>query len=338
MFAKLSLEVPTRSAVVLDQPTSPLLTQSLPMRPLPPLPAVSSQVSLHSQMMYVLMRFAGPAVDPTSSNTTSGPHSSDLANKADPRVDSDNDRNTSSGGIGSSSWMSTALPHRDVKNTTSSNESSSKSSASAGSGTTTQKSEPSAQGTGLEDIKSQPPNNLPDKVPTGTSTDFVVSGSTPSATTGASSAAAAGSIPSSSTNTTADAMHAHQDIPTENVDSSTLSTSQPSHPVEGHRDSIVNPDAIPTAGGKKIGEDAYVERKSMQADSIDPGLPTAAATSANTTRNVGTAEATGTPSTFEHGLEHEKKSSVTSGSSETEHKEKKGLTEKIKNKLHIHKH
>ena len=47
----------------------------------------------------------GPAVDPTSSNTTSGPHSSDLANKADLRVDSDNDRTT---GVGSSNITGTS--------------------------------------------------------------------------------------------------------------------------------------------------------------------------------------------------------------------------------------
>jgi hypothetical protein len=75
------------------------------------------------------------------------------------------------------------------------------------------------------------------------------------------------------------------------------------------------------------------------------GLP--ATTSGNTARNVGTAEATGRPSTT---LSEHEKSSVTSGSSQkeksvtssggsgSEHKEKKGLVEKIKEKVHIHKH
>ena len=146
------------------------------------------------------------------------------------------------------------------------------------------------------------------------------------------------------------------------------STTEPSHSLTGSRDPIaptkpdhtnsplkpaekggshgVNPDAIPLAGGKKIGEDAYTERKSLQVDSIDAGLP--ATTSSNTARNVGTAEATGRPSTTsEHekssvisggsGSDH-KKSSVASGGSGSEHKEKKGLVEKIKEKVHIHKH
>jgi len=353
----------------------------------------------------VLTDMQGPAVDPTSSNTTSGPHSSNLANKADPRVDSDNDRHTgvgssnitgasasttsgphssdaankvdprvdsdndrhttsgadSTGPIGGSSWMSTALPHREGNSTTAHSEISSKPSTAAISGTTTQQSSHSqskqspTERTGLEDLKSQPPNNLPTEVPTGTSTDFVAPGSTPSAITGTSSEAATSSVPSSSTNTTTDPMHAHQDIPNETVGSSVPSTSQPSHSLTGSRGSIaptkpdytnsplkpaekggahgVNPDAIPVAGGKKIGEDAYVERKSMQADSIDAGLP--ATTSSNTARNVGTAEATGRPSTT---LSEHEKSSVTSGGSGSEHKEKKGLVEKIKEKVHIHKH
>jgi hypothetical protein len=210
-------------------------------------------------------------------------------------------------------------------------------------------------------------------------------------------------------------MHASQSIPNETVGSSVPAPFSPSHSELGSRGSIavtkpadksgehgiINPSAIPTAGGKKIGEDAYVERKSMQADTIDSGLPTGATTSANTARNVGTAEATGIPSTststvghehekssipttstlghehekssipstsilghehekstvpstsalgHEHekstvpststlGHEHEKeKSSLTSGSSEPEHKEKKSLGEKIKDKMHLHKH
>jgi hypothetical protein len=382
---------------------------------------------------------SGPAVDPTSSNTTStsgphssiiankadprvdsdndrhtgvgssniggaststnsGPHDSNLANKADPRVDSDNDRHTgsgagSTGGIGSSSWMSTALPHREGNNTTSSTETSSKPSAAGLTGTTTQhtsKSQPehSSAPTGLEDITSQPPNNLPTNVPTGTSTDFVAPGSSTSA------------VHSSTTESTSNPLHASQSTPNETVGSSVPAPFSPSHSELGSRGSIavtkpaekggehgiINPSAIPTAGGKKIGEDAYVERKSMQADTIDSGLPTGAPTSANTARNVGTAEATGIPSTttttvgHEHekssipststlGQEHEKstvpststlghqhekssvpststlghehekeKSSVISGSSEPEHKEKKSLSEKIKDKMHIHKH
>jgi hypothetical protein len=361
---------------------------------------------------------SGPAVDPTSSNTTSnsgphssniankadprvdsdndrhtgvgssniggaststnsGPHDSNLANKADPRVDSDNDRHTSSGtgsigGIGSSSWMSTALPHREGNNTTSSTETSSKPSAAALTGTTTQhtsRSQPeqSSAPTGLEDITSQPPNNLPQNVPTGTSTDFVAPGSSTSA------------VPSSTTYSASNPKPLNEAIPSETAGSSVPAPFSPEHSALGSRGSIavskpdngVNPTAIPTAGGKKVGEDAYVERKSMQADSIDSGLPTGATTSANTARNVGTAEATGIPSTttstlghehekssvpitstlgHEHekssipststlGHEHEKeKSSVVSGSSEPEHKEKKSLKEKIKEKVHIHKH
>jgi hypothetical protein len=301
-----------------------------------------------------------------------------MANKADPRVDSDNDRHTgstagSTGGIGSSSWMSTALPHREGNNTTSSTETSSKPSAAGLTGTTSQHTsqshpEHSSTPTGLEDITSQPPNNLPTNVPTGTSTDFVAPGSSTSA------------IPSSTTESTSNPMHAHQDIPNkETVGSSVPAAFGPEHSELGSRGSIavtkpdngVNPSAIPTAGGKKIGEDAYVERKSMQADTIDSGLPTGATTSANTARNVGTAEATGVPtttastvghehekssvpststlgneessipstSTVGHEHEHEKeKPSVVSGSSEPEHKEKKSLKEKIKEKVHIHKH
>lgn len=313
-----------------------------------------------------LTTIPGPAVDPTSSNTTSGPHSSNLANKADPRVDSDNDRSTgvgssnitgtsssttsgphssdaankvdprvdsdnskidSTGPIGGSSWMSTALPHREGNNTTSNT---------GVSGTTTQQTSQSPVA-GLEDIKSQPPNVLPTNVPEGTSTDFGAPDSAPSAVTG-SSAATTSSIPSSSTNTTTE-------ISDKAAGSSVPSTTAPSHSLTGSHDSVtptkpaeksgthnVNPDAIPLAGGKKIGEDAYTERKSIQVDSIDAGLP--ATTTANTARNVGTAEATGRPSTTS---EHEK-SSVVSGGSGSEHKEKKGLVEKIKEKVHIHKH
>lgn len=229
--------------------------------------------------------------------------------------------------------MSTALPHREGNNTTSST---------SVSGTTTQQSSHSqAPVAGLEDMTSHPPNNLPTNVPAGTSTDFGAPDSTPSAVTGSSTAA------TSSTNTTTD-------TPKETVGSTVPSTSEPSHSLTGSRGSIaptkpdytdsplkpaekggshgVNPDAIPLAGGKKIGEDAYTERKSLQADSIDAGLP--ATTSSNTARNVGTAEATGRPSTTS---EHEK-SSVVSGGSGSDHKEKKGLVEKIKEKVHIHKH
>ena len=300
----------------------------------------------------------GPAVDPTSSNitgtsssTTSGPHSSDAANKVDPRVDSDNSKTDSTGPIGSSSWMSTALPHREGSNATPNT---------GVSGTTTEQSSHSQSkqppAAGLEDITSHPPNNLPTNVPGGTSTDFGAPDSTPSAVTGSSAAA------TSSTDTTTDTRN-------EPVGSSVPSTSEPSHSLTGSRGSIaptkpdytdsplkpaekggshgVNPDAIPLAGGKKIGEDAYTERKSLQVDSIDAGLP--ATTSSNTARNVGTAEATGRPSTTsEHekssvtsggsGSDHKEKSSVSSGGSGSEHKEKKGLVEKIKEKVHIHKH
>jgi hypothetical protein len=244
--------------------------------------------------------------------------------------------------------MSTALPHREGNNTTTT-------------GTTTQQpSHPQSKHspvTGLEDITSQPPNVLPTNVPTGTSTDFGAPDSLPSAVTGTSSSAATSSIPSSSTNTTTDTSD-------RTAGSSLPSTTEPSHSLTGSRSSVtptnadhtdsphkhtekssssnVNPDAIPLAGGKKIGEDAYTERKSMQVDSIDAGLP--ATTSSNTARNVGTAEATGRPSATLS--EHEKasvvsdkeKSSVTSGGSGSEHKEKKGLVEKIKEKVHIHKH
>jgi hypothetical protein len=150
-------------------------------------------------------------------------------------------------------------------------------------------------------------------------------------------------------------MHAHQDIPDRTVGSSAPShsltgsrasiaptkpdyTNAPLKPAEKGGDHGINPDAIPTAGGKKIGEDAYVERKSMQADSspltATTNLPTE--TSTNTARNVGTADATGVGS--HSGVGHEdKKGSIGSGSSGTEHKEKKGLVEKIKEKVHHHK-
>ena len=202
-------------------------------------------------------------------------------------------------------------------------------------------------------MKLQPPNNLPANVPTGTSTDFAAPGTTPSISA-ASTITPSTTTPSattdniSSSNTT-DPMHAHQDIPDRTVGSSAPShsltgsrasiaptkpdyTNAPLKPAEKGGDHGINPDAIPTAGGKKIGEDAYVERKSMQADSspltTTTNLPTE--TSTNTARNVGTADATG--------VGHEdKKPSIGSGSSSTEHKEKKGLVEKIKEKVHHHK-
>lgn len=198
-------------------------------------------------------------------------------------------------------------------------------------------------------MKLQPPNNLPANVPTGTSTDFAAPGTTPSTVT---PYATTDNI--SSSNTT-DPVHAHQDIPDRTVGSSAPShsltgsrasiappkpdhTNAPLKPAEKGGDHGINPDAIPTAGGKKIGEDAYVERKSMQADSSPltntTNLPTE--TSTNTARNVGTADATGVGA--HSGVGHEdKKASIGSGSSGTEHKEKKGLVEKIKEKVHHHK-
>lgn len=193
-------------------------------------------------------------------------------------------------------------------------------------------------------MKLQPPNTLPANVPTGTSTDFADPGTAPAAST----------RDISSSNTT-DPMHAHQEIPDDTVDNSA-----PSHALTGSRASIaptkpdhtnaplkpaekggehgVNPSAIPTAGGKKIGEDAYTERKSMQADSspltATTNLPTE--TSTNTARNVGTAEAAGVGAPSGVGQE-DKKTSVGSGSSASDHKEKKGLVEKIKEKVHHHK-
>jgi hypothetical protein len=79
----------------------------------------------------------------------------------------------------------------------------------------------------------------------------------------------------------------------------------------------------------------------MQADSSPltntTNLPTE--TSTNTARNVGTADATGVGAHTHSGVvgHEEKKASIGSGSSGTEHKEKKGLVEKIKEKVHHHK-
>jgi hypothetical protein len=213
----------------------------------------------------------------------------------------------------------------------------------------------------------EPPNNLPANVPTGTSTDFAAPGTAPSASTITPSTNTASTItpstttPSTSTtdnissSNTTDPMQAHQDIPDRTVGSSAPShsltgsrasiaptkpdhTNAPLKPAEKGGDHGINPDAIPTAGGKKIGEDAYVERKSMQADSSPltntTNLPTE--TSTNTARNVGTADATGVGANG--GVGHEdNKASIGSGSSATEHKEKKGLVEKIKEKVHHHK-
>jgi hypothetical protein len=208
-------------------------------------------------------------------------------------------------------------------------------------------------------MKLQPPNNLPTNVPIGSSTDLVASGTTPSTNT-ASTITPSITTPSTTTGNissgpTTDPMHAHQDIPDRTVGSSAPShsltgsrasiaptkpdhTNAPLKPAEKGGDHGINPDAIPTAGGKKIGEDAYVERKSMQADSSPltntTNLPTE--TSTNTARNVGTADATGVGAST--GVGHdEKKASIGSGSSGTEHKEKKGLVEKIKEKVHHHK-
>lgn len=311
----------------------------------------------------------GPAADPTSANTTAGPHASDLANKADPRVDSDNDRNTSlggkstetpatttrtepqtttdesakTGGIGSKSWFSTAIPFIGGKKEPDS--SSVNTTAAASSTTTTQpqpEQTPTTTHSTLEDVKSQPPNVLPSAVPTGTSTDFAAPGSAPITTT------------------SNDPMHAHQDIPTDTVGgNSTSSSAQPAHSLAASRASIApekpdhtnaplkpaerggqhgsNPSAIPLAGGKKIGEDAYTERKSFQADATDSSIPPPAAgmgseTTANTARNVGTAEAGAGRSSIGE------KESVTSGtgSGHSEGKEKKSLKEKIKEKVHKH--
>jgi hypothetical protein len=208
-------------------------------------------------------------------------------------------------------------------------------------------------------MKLQPPNNLPENVPTGTSTDFAAPGTIPSnsAASTITPSTTTGNVSSSdiSSSSTTDPMHAHQDIPDRTVGSSAPShsltgsrasiaptkpdyTNAPLKPAEKGGDHGINPDAIPTAGGKKIGEDAYVERKSMQADSspltATTNLPTE--TSTNTARNVGTADATGVGS--HSGVGHEdKKGSIGSGSSGTEHKEKKGLVEKIKEKVHHHK-
>jgi hypothetical protein len=208
-------------------------------------------------------------------------------------------------------------------------------------------------------MKLQPPNNLPANVPTGTSTDFAAPGTTPS-TSVTSTITPSTVTPSTTTgnvssNNTTDPMHAHQDIPDRTVGSSAPShsltgsrasiappkpdhTNAPLKPAEKGGDHGINPDAIPTAGGKKIGEDAYVERKSMQADSSPlantTNLPTE--TSTNTARNVGTADATGVGA--HSGVGHDdKKGSIGSGSSGTEPKEKKGLVEKIKEKVHHHK-
>lgn len=241
--------------------------------------------------------------------------------------------------------MSTALPHREGNSATTTKETS---------GTTTQNpsqsysQQTSAQASGLKDIKSQPPNNLPTNVPSGTSTDFVAPGSAPFATTG------------TTTDTTTDPMHAHQDIPSETVGAGVAGDHKPSHALDGSRSSIattkpdhtnaplkpaekggehgVNPSAIPTAGGKKIGEDAYTERKSMQADATDSTVVPPTTTSANTARNTGTAEAVGTPSSSSAATHELEGSSVTSSGSGSEHKEKKGLMEKIKEKVHVHKH
>jgi hypothetical protein len=74
----------------------------------------------------------------------------------------------------------------------------------------------------------------------------------------------------------------------------------------------------------------------MQADVTDSTIAAPTTTSENTARNVGTAEAAGVPTSS---ATHENEgSSVTSGGSGSEHKEKKGLVEKIKEKVHIHKH
>lgn len=175
-------------------------------------------------------------------------------------------------------------------------------------------------------------------------------------------------------------MHAHQDIPSEPATGGigrSSASGPPSHSLPGSKGSIapeapdhstaplkpaakggdhgVNPAAIPTAGGKKLGEDSYTERKSISADAgagagtgISSGLPTE--TSTNTARNTGTAApAVGgagvvddnvtSSSTSGSGAGLEKETSPSnsnSNSNSSGHKKKPSLVEKIKEKVHKH--
>lgn len=116
---------------------------------------------------------------------------------------------------------------------------------------------------------------------------------------------------------------------------------------KGSEHSGINPDAIPLAGGKKIGEDAYEERKSFSAEGAAAGVGAGGLggeTGANTARNVGTAGGLGSTA----GVEKEKeRESVDSGAgastaspsestSSSGHKKKHSLVEKIKEKVHKH--
>lgn len=376
----------------LTLPTRPILTLILlpPARcarlrvssrtQLPPLPPPVSSLATVYPKTRDLTIIPGPATDPTSTNTTAGPHSSDVANKADPRVDSDRSTSLSgkstespaattsttteqsdkTGSIGSKSWFSTALPFVGKGNKapeSSDVNTTSTPSAAAFPNTTTQSEDPSTltKTSTLEDVKSQPPNNLPSAVPTGTSTDFAAPGSS-----------APGATSDTVTGRDTDPMHAHQDIPTSTVGGNdrTGTNSAPSHSLAASRASVAplekpdhdnaplkpaerggqhgsNPSAIPVAGGKKIGEDAYTERKSVQLDSAPStgGAGLGGETSANTARNADPTAAsttTGTTAASTTGTSSSagEKESVSSGHSEG--KEKKSLKEKIKEKVHIH--
>lgn len=306
---------------------------------------------------------------PTTGKSTDTRENVDLAT-SEPQTttqasDSTPTQPAKAGGIGSASWFSTAIPFIGGKNKTSENNEANSTSTAAAAATANSEQQkpnveteqPSDRHTSLEDVKAHPPNHLPTVVPTGHSTELAPSDSNPSTE-------AAAAVGTSSSGNPTDPMHAHQDIPSDPATGGIgRGSGPPSHALAGSKGSIapelpdhsnaplkpaakggdhgINPDAIPTAGGKKLGEDSFTERKSISVEggSASGGLPTE--TSANTARNVGTAApavggagAEDVSSTSGSGAGLDKESSPSTSSSG--HKKKPSLVEKIKDKVHKH--
>lgn len=194
------------------------------------------------------------AVEPTSA-TTSTPH--DTATASEPSADTQPEKK---GGIGSSSWFSTAIPFIGGKNKAAKEEP--KEEATVAGATAT--------GPNVEEQKNLPPNHLPSSVPEGQSTDLETPAATGTENPLAAAALAEGSKSAES------ATDSSAPPPPESSDSlpgasgpraSTLPGTHASRtePTPGHSEAKdkhrENPSAIPVAGGKKLGEAAEEERK-----------------------------------------------------------------------------
>ncbi|KAK6440694.1 hypothetical protein LTR95_003080 [Oleoguttula sp. CCFEE 5521] len=179
-----------------------------------------------------------------------------------------------SGGVGSSSWFATALPSLPFvggKSKTAEEpaateqtapavvekEASAVSKAAPAAVTdptppTATEASPSAAQTSSE-VSALPPNHLPDSVPVGASTDLLPN---QSGTSNATAAAAAASSTLTADNTTS--------APNMTTASSSAAAPHTSRFVESDTDALMgkNPDAIPTAGGQRIGSVAGVDSPS----------------------------------------------------------------------------